>query len=116
MAARAEEARALREDAASWQMLTRPEMMGDALSSELDNLLEITIPAMTRLQTETQQRSRAARMQLHSELEQQLCVVCRDAKKTVLFLPCSHICVCEGCRGRLHPYRCPLCQEAVQSF
>jgi len=114
--ARREEVRALREDAAHWQLLTRSEVMGDATSSELDKLLEITVPAMARLQTETQQRSRAARLQLHSELEQQLCVVCRDARKTVLFLPCSHICVCEACRGRLHPYRCPMCQEPVQSY
>jgi len=115
-AARAEEARALRTDAALWQLLTRPEMLGEATSGELDNLLDITVPAMARLQSESQQRSRTARMQLHSELEQQLCVVCRDARKTVLFLPCHHICVCEACHGRLHRKRCPVCQEAVQSY
>lgn len=114
--ATAEEVRALREAAAHWHLLTRPEIMGDASSSELEKVLETIIPAMARLSAETQQRNRAARMQLHSELEQQLCVVCKDRRKTVLFMPCSHICVCETCRSRLHPYRCPMCQEKVQSF
>jgi len=114
--AQAAEAAALRSDAELWQRFTQPRSWIEASSAELDGLLDAAAPALARLQREVQQRSRLARMQLHNELEQQLCVVCRDAKKTVLFLPCSHICVCEPCRGRLRPYRCPMCQEPVQSF
>jgi len=70
--------------------------------------------AVPVLSAEARARSRRVQVQLHSELEQQLCAVCRDAKKAVLFLPCLHLCVCERCRSRLKPYRCPICQEPVQ--
>mmetsp|Transcript_16803 Transcript_16803/g.54251 ORF Transcript_16803/g.54251 Transcript_16803/m.54251 type:complete len:480 (-) Transcript_16803:299-1738(-) len=113
---RAAEFSASQEDAAQWRLLTSPSAVLAATASELDGLLEASIPAMARLQAETHRRTRIATKMLHSELENQLCVVCRDAKKTVLFLPCSHICVCETCRGRLRPYRCPMCQEPVQNF
>lgn len=116
VAAQTEQASMLRQDAARWQLLSRAaEPLKDVNSSELDEVLEVTVPGLARLQAETRARSRAAMLQLHGELEQQLCAVCRDAKKAVLFLPCMHICVCEACRGRLRPYRCPICQEPVQS-
>lgn len=113
--ARIEEATSLRADAGLWRVLCNPDAMKEATATELDKLLDVASSAMGPLHFETRNRTRAVKLQLSSELEQQLCVVCRDTKKAVLFLPCQHVCVCEGCRGRLRPYRCPLCQEPVQS-
>lgn len=113
--ARAEEMAMLRQDATRWQLLCRPGSLDEVDSSELDSILEIAMPAMVRLHAEVRARGRNANLQLHDELEQQLCVVCRDNKKVVLFIPCLHVCVCENCRGKLRPYRCPICKEPVQS-
>ncbi|CAK0853908.1 unnamed protein product, partial [Prorocentrum cordatum] len=108
--ARAEEAATLRQDAARWQLLCKPGVAEDADSDEVDSVLEVAIPATARLHREARIRGRTARMQLRDELEQQLCVVCKDRKKAVLFRPCLHVCVCETCRTRLRPYRCPICK------
>jgi hypothetical protein len=45
-----------------------------------------------------------------------LCIVCEDAKKVVVLLPCKHVCLCKICASRclfktLH--ECPMCQEMI---
>jgi hypothetical protein len=66
--------------------------------------------------------------QLHSELgsgsgtsqldaEETQCVVCFDAPKDHLVLPCKHLCVCEACAEQLTKTRtptCPVCREPIQ--
>jgi hypothetical protein len=66
--------------------------------------------------------------QLHSELgsgsgtsqldaEETMCVVCFDAPKDHLVLPCKHLCVCEACAEQLTKTRtptCPVCREPIQ--
>ena len=42
----------------------------------------------------------------------QECVVCLDKKKTVLILPCKHLCVCSLCVKRLK--KCPVCRKGIQ--
>lgn len=107
----------LRKDAMWWRLLAGRQSKGleDASCEEMDQVLEVAVPGIAGLQAESRARARRNRSQLRDELEQQLCAVCRDAKKAVLFLPCQHLCVCEGCRGKLRPYRCPMCQEPIQS-
>lgn len=119
IAQRSEEAASLRQDAAHWRVLCRAEKGGseslaDVGESDLNTILQVALPALSRLHAEVHTRSRAWKLQLAQELEHRLCVVCRDAEKAVLFKPCLHVCVCEGCRGRLRPYRCPICQEPVR--
>ncbi|OLQ01421.1 RING finger protein B [Symbiodinium microadriaticum] len=113
---RDEELGHLRRDAAQWRLLSRHKSgLGDISSDEIERVLEEAGPGLAQLEAESRARARVARSQLRDELEQQLCAVCRDSKKAVLFLPCQHLCVCEGCRQRLRPYRCPMCQEPIQS-
>lgn len=106
------------EDAASWRMFAGVghHSSSDIPTAKFDALVETCTPASFRLQAEVQRRSRINARNLQSELENQLCVVCQDAKKNVLFLPCAHVCVCEGCRVRLNPYRCPMCKQNVENF
>jgi len=112
-----EELSSLRKDAMWWRLLAGRQSKGleDVSCEEMDQVLEVAVPGIAGLQAESRARARRNRSQLRDELEQQLCAVCRDAKKAVLFLPCQHLCVCEGCRGKLRPYRCPMCQEPIQS-
>ena len=53
-----------------------------------------------------------------AELQKE-CVVCMDARRTHLFLPCGHLCVCEKCSimimcGEEGNKVCPICQLEVE--
>ena len=39
------------------------------------------------------------------------CVCCLDAPKSMLMLPCRHLCVCEDCAPRMTT--CPICRQPV---
>lgn len=46
------------------------------------------------------------------EENNKLCCICLDQPKSIVLLPCGHICVCEGCGKSVQ--QCPLCRENVQ--
>lgn len=47
--------------------------------------------------------------------DKQLCEVCLDDNKCMVFVPCGHICCCEGCAAGVNS--CPMCRIAiVQKF
>jgi serine/threonine protein kinase len=58
------------------------------------------------LQSETAAATAAA-----AHTEAYLCVVCEDAQKSVLLLPCKHICMCEGCAEGVRD--CPICRTNI---
>ncbi|NWV20481.1 LRSM1 ligase, partial [Origma solitaria] len=39
------------------------------------------------------------------------CVVCMEQETQMIFLPCGHVCCCQGCCERLHS--CPLCRQDI---
>ncbi|NXT07364.1 LRSM1 ligase, partial [Prunella fulvescens] len=39
------------------------------------------------------------------------CVVCMEREPQMIFLPCGHVCCCQGCCERLHS--CPLCRQDI---
>lgn len=78
----------------------------DALSSKVKNIKEEKIRKITKELERTKQASE----------ENMQCCICRDEPKTVLLLPCRHLCLCEACaqhldRGLLT--ECPVCREYI---
>ena len=54
-----------------------------------------------------------------SEMEARLCVICWDAPKTHIMLPCGHKCVCQSCAADFSCtskgcQSCPLCRNRVE--
>jgi hypothetical protein len=53
----------------------------------------------------------------HSDAEETMCVVCFDAPKDHIIVPCYHLCVCEACANLLTQMdkpTCPICRTAIQ--
>lgn len=44
------------------------------------------------------------------------CVICQDKMKSILLLPCRHLCLCPECFKQLRRYRreCPMCREPYE--
>ena len=48
---------------------------------------------------------------------QRMCVICQEREKTVLLMPCRHLCLCNAC-GSVENHRiknCPLCRREIVS-
>jgi hypothetical protein len=53
----------------------------------------------------------------HPNAEETLCVVCFDAPKDHIIVPCYHLCVCEACANlptQMDKPTCPICRSAIQ--
>lgn len=55
-------------------------------------------------------------VRLDGEVQGNECVVCRESRKACLFLPCRHMCVCEGCASLIqsNDRKCPLCRTVSE--
>ncbi|KAL7487421.1 hypothetical protein ACHAW6_013022 [Cyclotella cf. meneghiniana] len=47
-------------------------------------------------------------------VETDLCIVCEDAKKKIMILPCKHMCLCEKCANFDVIKDCPMCRTKVE--
>ena len=61
-------------------------------------------------------RNNRSQNQLAETQEKEECVICWSSKKTHAFIPCGHMCVCDGCVASIQDHRCPICRMASQQI
>ena len=102
----------------------------DSLESEGGTSVQIQLPPpggynlRTRRKSPSPSHSAGASSDVRSEDEEEInrkCVVCQDQPKTVLVLPCKHMCLCVDCAHTIASLRsrfrrvCPLCRGRIQT-
>ena len=79
---------------------------------------EASVPVVTELSAAASSSAADGKDQPKEEVEEdddQLCIVCLEALRTHVLVPCGHQCVCEGCSSTLvRTGTCPLCREPCQ--
>ena len=75
--------------------------------------LEAAAVAAAQAVQRTERKEREAREEAERAQE---CGVCLCERKTHMFTPCGHKCVCEGCADELlrRGDRCPVCRAALE--
>jgi len=56
----------------------------------------------------------AKRSSLRSKATSLACIVCLEAPREILLLPCRHVCCCKACADKLE--RCPVCRARKSAF
>jgi len=55
-----------------------------------------------------------SKVQVYEDETQEECLICCEAKKSVVFYPCGHYYTCGECSSKVD--RCPICREEVTSL
>jgi hypothetical protein len=42
-----------------------------------------------------------------------LCTICLDKNRSVVLMPCRHLCLCEACAGLRQLRDCPICRQRI---
>ncbi|KAI9209431.1 uncharacterized protein BJ171DRAFT_577047 [Polychytrium aggregatum] len=93
----------------------------DPASSSSSNSLEVFVAALNNLQylnpmVDDVILTRKLRSRAVNEWNWN-CIICRDRMRTVILLPCNHLCICEDCRADMAQrglYRCPLDNRKIE--
>lgn len=90
-------------------------------SSSADDLNKKSLAELNKLETHAKQTLDAiikakevASTQLEEEMEQlRTCVICKENTKSVLLMPCRHLCCCTECGHLDLLIQCPLCRQPI---
>lgn len=87
------------------------------VSSGSYNLRRSTTPSRINVHS-----SEDFQKEIEKEKEKIMCVVCQDLEKSVLILPCRHLCLCIRCGNTIARARnvdrrvCPLCRKKIETI
>ena len=87
----------------------------DSASLTLEELDSAETKLREALNTISEAKETHMRRRLEQQDTEKACVVCMEGNKTVLLLPCKHLCVCSHCSDRVELTHCPLCRIEIES-
>ena len=62
----------------------------------------------------TRKKNKNKKRQVQALKDATNCVVCKDARRQIVFMPCNHMCCCENCSQRVID-KCIVCNAVIQS-
>mmetsp|Transcript_15981 Transcript_15981/g.15342 ORF Transcript_15981/g.15342 Transcript_15981/m.15342 type:complete len:419 (+) Transcript_15981:261-1517(+) len=85
-----------------------------ALSSlDLFHCEELEKKLKNSLENLEERKAALIRDQMDQQKEQRYCVICQAKEKSVVLLPCRHMCLCDDCSGSNKIEFCPLCRRPI---
>ncbi|KAK1944716.1 RING finger protein B [Phytophthora citrophthora] len=82
-----------------------------------EHLLETTL---SRVRSAKEEKAVEMQKKLDRQVEEQnelkLCVICLANEKTILCLPCRHLCLCQACSSREEVAKCPICRLEIEEM
>ena len=85
----------------------------EAPSVTLETCVELDRVLKTALENVEARKSTLMLSSIVQQQEQRLCVVCQEKDKSVVLLPCRHLCLCEICSSHDDLSHCPLCRRPI---
>ena len=55
-------------------------------------------------------------LRVYNDEDDEDCSICLDTPKTVVCIPCGHLCCCYGCFSKLPKKQCILCRERIENI
>ncbi|KAG7378474.1 hypothetical protein PHYPSEUDO_010071 [Phytophthora pseudosyringae] len=84
---------------------------------EWEHLLETTL---SHVRSAKEEKALEMQKKLDRQVEEQnelkLCVICLSNEKTILCLPCRHLCLCKTCSRREEVAKCPICRLEIEEM
>lgn len=92
-------------------MASAPKKVDDECSSATAPSITVTVPSPV---APSAPPISAPQTEVESEEidENEECCICMDSRRSIVFLPCGHVCVCNACSKDL--IQCPLCRVRIQ--
>ena len=97
------------------------EMRAAAKSAQLDCLEDHMIAQALQNTTDNDhEASFSSALITPQDPERMLCVVCMEREKSVVLMPCKHLCICKWCVDQLiaqsgrKKAMCPVCRELIK--
>lgn len=82
-----------------------------------EHVLETTL---NHVRSAKEEKALEMQMKLDRQVEEQnelkLCVICLANDKTILCLPCRHLCLCKACSCRQEVTKCPICRLEIDEM
>lgn len=76
--------------------------------------------SLVRVRGSREEKALALQKKLDRQVEEQqelkLCVICLASEKSILCLPCRHLCLCEACSARDEVTTCPICRLRIDEM
>ena len=97
-----------------WHCLESEESIRTACTN-LNDVTELELFCQERMAWIRQHKQDLIDKQLNdSRPDYKFCVICQLEEKSILLLPCRHLCLCQKCSRRKELQSCPLCREEIQ--